>query len=1735
MFFSSRLYRVWIWVCSSFILVLPTLGSAQIVPDTDPNTATQTRVQVNGTGDRHTIDQGIISGDGTNVFHHFNQFDLPTGETAVFDLQNTPAIANILNRVLGDNPSEINGALEILGGNNPNLFLLNPAGIIFGENASLNIPGDFTATTADNLQFSNGTWLPTSTAADYQALNGTPTGLEFLETAGIILNGADLAVADGKAINLVAHSIVNTGTLTATDGSITLTALPETGTVKLSQAGSLINLEFVPNGSSTLTPLDFARLLTGNDLDLDPVEFALGIAVENDLLQLNSGVSLPPTAGLLFSESALNAGVGNVAIAGSQVGIDSNITGKSLNIDADHTFVLLPNGSLNFANGSGAIASKRVGIYGDITANSLTLSAPEGLEITSPFQVDNWSIATQAVEIGTPQNTTTIDVANPFATDLATSYLDTTWLNASLIAGNGGIMSQGGDMMLSSALPTDNIADHQLTLDSAQKLTLNGAIAPSLNQTGKLSLNFHSQDNLTVDQKLQTGGGNITLKSQNNTFINGDIDVGSGQLFFASDINIGDITLGSTNTEIVEFQGQVDGANNLTVTASEINFLDALGENTPLKNISLNTDDLNVGDRLFGTGEFSLSTKTNSTSLTLGSDVEDRRLNLSDLELNRLGDGFSKLTFAAQDIELLNDLNFSDELTLTTTSGNIQANNFELQAPEIRLSSGGNLILGSIETENLTLGATGNIVGANPLAIADLLTIDTDADVILDNINNNFYQIDLVRARNIFIQDRNHVEFIGSNISGNLQTAAASIQASDLLEVSGSLSFTATEFIDTKDLNTVQDILLTANRVQTEALTTSNGSVNISSIQSINIANISAIDLVSLSSQTSTIASGDIGTNTGSINIFAANNISIKNANTGGKIDLKSNFGSIQAENLAAAKNANIFAQNNIRTKNIAAAQVDLKSELGLVQTNNVVARDSSLTLVSEQGLVLDNVTAATNLNLTSLNGAIATKNMLANNNADVTAVGNLNIGNIAAEKVNLESTSGSIKTSNITAKNAALKVTADQNLIADNLTAATDIHLTSKQGAIATNNLTATKGKVKLAADTNVDVGKVTAKGQITVTAKRGDLTTQDITTQGQAIALTAGDEIQSGDLTSKSITTNGGDITVKAIQAIATGNIDSSALAGDAGDIFIDPIRDIQTGYINAESPLGRAGDVEMIAGQHIRLTETFEAASGDEASISTIGGRANGEIKLSHGGGDDQKFQVGDSRINGSAGALVQGDITIPAGSSFEADIDTVDIKEFREEDFPKTLPSANGQQIEGFSVDFFKDITVEDLAITTEDLVNVERQFADAYIEKFNLKEQSSRPSDQVEKTLQTIKTQTNTEPAVVYAFFRPDISTDSQAEEQGEVEWRFRPSGRWRFQDEPQGKASDVLELVMVTADGTKTRKRIRGATRQEVIFQANRFFSHVTNLRLRNAYLYSARELHRILVEPLEAEMAAAGVDNLTYIMDSGLRVLPLAALHDGQQFLVEKYSLGTMPSFELTNTNYVDLNGSSVLAMGSSEFDETLDLPAVPLELRRVRDQVGEGEIFLNEQFTVENLVAARRHYPHNIVHLATHGEFLPGNLENSYIQFWDERLTLRDLSKLELSSPVVNLLVLSACRTALGNQDAELGFAGLAIASGAKSVLGSLWYVSDEGTLGLMTEFYRALKTSPIKAEALRQAQLAMLRGDVTFKKSTYRITRGEIKPLPHIAPELAVVQTQDFSHPYYWSAFNMVGNPW
>ena len=342
-----------------------------------------------------------------------------------------------------------------------------------------------------------------------------------------------------------------------------------------------------------------------------------------------------------------------------------------------------------------------------------------------------------------------------------------------------------------------------------------------------------------------------------------------------------------------------------------------------------------------------------------------------------------------------------------------------------------------------------------------------------------------------------------------------------------------------------------------------------------------------------------------------------------------------------------------------------------------------------------------------------------------------------------------------------------------------------------------------------------------------------------------------------------------------------------------------------------------------------------------------------------------------------------------------------------------------------------------------------------------------------------------------------------------------------------------LELVLIAPGKPPIHKRVEAANRQALLAQAREFSLTVSAATLEDAssYLPPAQQLYQWIIAPVESELQKQGIDTLIFCMGAGLRSLPLGALHDGQKFLIQKYSISRIPAFKLTDTIYTNLHNSPVLAMGASEFKEQDPLPAVPVELSAIAQNIWHGRLFLNHEFTEDNLRIQRQQQPFKIVHLATHADFLPGTPRDSYIQFWDNKLTLDKIGQLRLNNPPVDLLVLSACKTAIGNEQAELGFAGLAVQAGVKSAVASLWYVSDAGTLALMTEFYRHLQTAPIKAAALQKAQIAMISGQIRLENGQLQSPNGRIS----LPPALAKHKNENLSHPYYWAAFTVVGSPW
>ena len=244
-------------------------------------------------------------------------------------------------------------------------------------------------------------------------------------------------------------------------------------------------------------------------------------------------------------------------------------------------------------------------------------------------------------------------------------------------------------------------------------------------------------------------------------------------------------------------------------------------------------------------------------------------------------------------------------------------------------------------------------------------------------------------------------------------------------------------------------------------------------------------------------------------------------------------------------------------------------------------------------------------------------------------------------------------------------------------------------------------------------------------------------------------------------------------------------------------------------------------------------------------------------------------------------------------------------------------------------------------------------------------------------------------------------------------------------------------------------------------------------------YLDLSRQLYDLLIRDLEIQLNAANPKAIIFINDGFLRNVPMAALHDGKQFLLEKYPLAVSLGLNFVLSVQPSENLQPLIFGLGAAIPPFNALPHIERETREIQTILG-GRRFLNEDFTWHNLREQLIDENYPVVHLATHGRF-GGNAESTFLQAFERQISLTDLENL-LSNrqKAIELLTLSACQTAAGNDRSTLGLAGVALRSGVRSTLGTLWFVDDAATVDLMRDFYQYLSEGMTKAGALRQAQL-------------------------------------------------------
>lgn len=740
-------------------------------------------------------------------------------------------------------------------------------------------------------------------------------------------------------------------------------------------------------------------------------------------------------------------------------------------------------------------------------------------------------------------------------------------------------------------------------------------------------------------------------------------------------------------------------------------------------------------------------------------------------------------------------------------------------------------------------------------------------------------------------------------------------------------------------------------------------------------------------------------------------------------------------------------------------------------------------------------------------------------------------------------------------------------------------IRLTTGGGSITTADLFSfTVGRLGNAGRSGGAV-ELTANGGAIATGNLDAFAFADLGTPGQggAITLTA-----DGALTLAAINPNlvAGSSNVAPVtltsqtDSITTGAIQNAGLTG--GNVTLQAANTVTTGPIDTQGLAGQAGNSLITAGRFFRVVGSLIDQNGINASLSSAAPEGGGSITIRHGGGLlNQPFAVGDASVNGTEAAITTGvNNRILPPQSFPGSYlqDNIRILTPTSDPFERSAIAAS------------PPLPMPESESAVASLVYaLERSFTSTYEQHFGHPgEASIKTLAQIRHELLQVEALSGVRPAIIYAFFlSPDMSLEdllnrinrleaifrqSHPEDQpGELQWRFisneevdNYTNLLDYVVTPETRQQSQLVLLLVSGRQSPVLRstEMQFADLTDSIVQLNRGLRSDTD----SGWVAPARALHQVLVEPLAVDLQARDINNLVFILDTQLRYLPLASLYgesasskaveDSAQirilpvsslqdangdFLIDHYSVGLMPSMSLTDTRYRSLQPLRLLAMGTDQFASLPPLPGVASELRFLSDRLDPRAVTVRQDadFTLYNLQTLQATSPFNVLHLATHAWFSPDDPKTSFIQFWgNERLTLADLAGLNLEG--VDLLTLSACETALGDEQVELGFAGLAYQAGVRTALASLRPVSDAGTFALMSQFYTHLghPDAPIKAEALRQAQLAMKDNQVMIRQGI--LTSPNMDPYS-LQTGLTYASEQNLQHPHNWAWFTLVGSPW
>jgi CHAT domain-containing protein len=315
---------------------------------------------------------------------------------------------------------------------------------------------------------------------------------------------------------------------------------------------------------------------------------------------------------------------------------------------------------------------------------------------------------------------------------------------------------------------------------------------------------------------------------------------------------------------------------------------------------------------------------------------------------------------------------------------------------------------------------------------------------------------------------------------------------------------------------------------------------------------------------------------------------------------------------------------------------------------------------------------------------------------------------------------------------------------------------------------------------------------------------------------------------------------------------------------------------------------------------------------------------------------------------------------------------------------------------------------------------------------------------------------------------------------------------------------DRTELLLSLASGMK---RFKVPASAETLTAEVRQFRRNLETRSTYAYLEQAEELYGWLIKPIHELLTEKRIETLVFVPDGALRTIPFGSLFDGKQFLIQEFAVAVAPGLSLVEPRPLQEKKVHLLLGGLSEGVQGFPpLDFVPGELKSI-EPLYRSRTLLNQDFVLPALREKMTEEQYSIVHIASHGQF-GRDASQTFVLTHDTKLTLNDLEAMirpsQYRGQPVEMLVLSACQTAAGDDRAALGLAGVAVKAGARSALATLWFVNDQSTSVLVKEVYNQLRQNPglSKAKALQAAQVKL-------------------------------INDRRYRHPCYWSPYLIIGN--